>query len=185
MDVLHAHEDERQNGRDLQDDHHVVGLGRLANAAYQHHRQQHDNQERGKIETEVPARRVKHIAAYPGQPARQVRRRDPAQIRMPAEPVEHVHQMRGEAHAYRHVADRIFQNQVPADDPCDQLTHGRVGVGIGAARDRDHGRQFGVTQRGEAAHDGHQHQRNCERRSCAGTAQSSQHDARCSRPAAR
>ena len=72
---------------------------------------------------------------------------------MPAEPVEHVDQVRGEAHAHRHVADGVFQDQVPADDPGDQLAHGGVGVGVGAAGDGDHRRQLGVAQRGERADD--------------------------------
>ena len=88
---------------------------------------------------------------------------------MPAEPVEHVDQVRGEADADGHVADRVFQDQVPADDPGDQLAHGGVGVGVGAAGDGNHRGQFGVAQRGEGADDGHQHERKRQRRAGAGT----------------
>ena len=78
---------------------------------------------------------------------------------MPAEPVEQINEMRGEADADRHVADGIFEDEVPADDPRDELAHGRVGVGVGAACDRDHRRQFGIAERGEGADDRNQDER--------------------------
>ncbi len=37
------------------------------------------------------------------------------------------------ADRYRHVADRVFQNQVPADNPRDDLTEGRVRIRVGRA----------------------------------------------------
>ena len=75
---------------------------------------------------------------------------------MPAEPVEKIDEVRGEADADRHVANGVFEDQVPADDPRDELAHGRVGVGVRAASDRNHGREFGVAERGEGAHDRNQ-----------------------------
>ena len=51
----------------------------------------------------------------------------------------------------RGCADGVLEHQVPADDPRDQLAHRRVGVGVGAARDRDHRRELGVAQSGEGA----------------------------------
>jgi len=82
---------------------------------------------------------------------------------MPAEPVEHVHQVGGESDAHRHVADGVFQYQVPADDPRDQLAHGGVGVGVGAAGDGNHRGKLGVAQRCEAADHRHQHKRERQR----------------------
>ena len=79
--------------------------------------------------------------------------------------------MRGETHAHGHVADGVFQDQVPADDPGDELAHRGIGVGVGAAGDRDHRRQLGIAQRGEAADNRDQHQRQRQRRARAGTAE--------------
>jgi hypothetical protein len=76
---------------------------------------------------------------------------------MYAEPVHKIHDVRGEANAHGHVADGVFQDEIPANDPCDQLAHGGVGVGVGAARDRDHRCQLGIAKAGESADDGHQH----------------------------
>ena len=61
-------------------------------------------------------------------------------------------------------ADRVFEDQVPADDPGDQLAQRRIGVGIGAAGHRHHAGQLRVAERGEAAADGRQQEREHERR---------------------
>ena len=60
--------------------------------------------------------------------------------------------------------DRVFQNQVPADDPRDQLPQRRVRIGVGASRLRNHRRQLGVAQRREPADDAEQDEREDQRR---------------------
>ena len=55
VDELRAKDDEQQYGADFEQHHDVVGFRRLANAADQNHRQQHHDQKRGHIETEMPA----------------------------------------------------------------------------------------------------------------------------------
>ena len=80
------------------------------------------------------------------------------------QPVEKVHDVRGKAHAHGHVGAGIFQDQIPADDPRDQLAHGGVGVGVGRTRNGDHGREFGITEAGQRADNGDQHQRKRDRR---------------------
>ena len=59
-----------------------------------------------------------------------------------------------ESDTHRHIAYRVFENEIPADDPGDEFAHGRVGVGISAARDGNHCGEFRVTNGGEAADDG-------------------------------
>ena len=76
----------------------------------------------------------------------------------------------GEADADGHVADRVFQNQVPADDPGDQFAHGGVGIGVRAARNGDHRGELGVADRGKAANNGNQYERKRDRRACSGAA---------------
>ena len=56
------------------------------------------------------------------------------------------------------VADRVLEDQVPADDPGHELAEGRVGVRVGAAGDRDHGRELGVAEPGQRAHRAQQHE---------------------------
>ena len=50
-------------------------------------------------------------------------------------------------------AERILENQIPADDPGNELAERGVGVGVGAAGDRHGGRHLGVAQPGEGAGD--------------------------------
>src|SRR5262249_36054997 len=49
--------------------------------------------------------------------------------------------------------DRIFENQIPANDPGDKFAHGRVRVSVGAARNWNHRSEFRVTKTGEGAAD--------------------------------
>ena len=86
---------------------------------------------------------------------------------MHAEPIHEVNDVGGEADADRHVADGIFQDEIPTDDPGDQLAHGGIGVGVGAAGDGNHRRQLCVAEPGEGADDRHQHDGKSQRRSCA------------------
>ena len=58
-------------------------------------------------------------------------------------------QVAGPAAGHHRRAERELQQQVPADDPGDDLAHGRVRVGVGAAGGRHAGGQFGVAEGGE------------------------------------
>ena len=165
---LRADADEDQDGDDLEQHHDVVGLGRLADAADQDHGEDHDDEEGGDVEAEVPAGRVEHVALQILRGRREDRRARSSAGGMDAEPVEQRDDVRGEADADGHVGEGVFEDQVPADDPGDQLAERGVGVGVGRAGDGDHRRQFGVAEAGEAADDGDENQRERERRSGAG-----------------
>ena len=47
--------------------------------------------------------------------------------------------------------EEVFKDEIPADDPGEKFTEGRVGVGVGAAGDRDHRGKLGVAEAGEEA----------------------------------
>ena len=51
-------------------------------------------------------------------------------------------------------ADGVFEHEIPADDPREQLAHRGVGVGVRAAGDGDHGGEFAVAHAREGAADG-------------------------------
>src|SRR5437773_595909 len=50
----------------------------------------------------------------------------------------------------RHIPNRIFQNQIPTDDPRDDLTESCVGISVRRTRDWDHRGKLGVTERGKS-----------------------------------
>ena len=63
-----------------------------------------------------------------------------------------------------HVADRVLEDQVPADDPGDHFAQRGVGIGVRAAGLRNHRRQLGVAQRRQRAHRAEQQERQHQRR---------------------
>ena len=70
----------------------------------------------------------------------------------------------GPAHRDRRGAERVLEDQVPADDPGEELAERGVGVGVCAAGDRDHRRELGVAEPGERAADRRDDHREHERR---------------------
>ena len=50
-------------------------------------------------------------------------------------------------------AHGVFEDEVPADDPGEDLAEGRIGIGVGAAGDRQQRGEFGVAQADEGAGD--------------------------------
>ena len=62
------------------------------------------------------------------------------------------------------VADGVLEDQVPADDPRDQLPHRRVRIGVGAARLRNHRGELGVAEPGQRARAAEQQERKDQRR---------------------
>ncbi len=140
----------------LNRDHHVVGGGGLADAAHQNHREEHDDEEGGNVEAEVPAGVVEVVAGEILEAGGKIGGRDPSRAGMQAEPVEQVDDVGGEADADAHVGAGVFEDQIPADDPGDELAERGVGVGVGRAGDGNHGGQLGVAEAGERADEGHQ-----------------------------
>ncbi len=113
---------------------------------------------------------VEVVAGEVLQAGGQIGGRDPLEREVDAEPLEQRLDVRGESDADAHVGEGVLEDQVPADDPGDQFAEGGVGVGVGRAGDGNHRRQFGVTEAGENADDGDEHQRKRERRAGAGAA---------------
>ena len=68
-----------------------------------------------------------------------------------AEILEEAHDIARPSDRHRGGAKRIFEDQVPADDPGDDLSHRRIGVGVGTAGDRNGRGHFRITQTREGA----------------------------------
>ena len=65
--IVETKTDEDEDGDDLQQHHHIVHFRRFANAAHENHREQHDNNERGPVEAEMPAGLIEDIALEVGE----------------------------------------------------------------------------------------------------------------------
>ncbi len=81
--------------------------------------------------------------------------------------------VRGEAYCYSHIRDRVLENEIPADNPRDQLTERCIRVGVRAACDGNHRSQLGVAESREPAHHGDQEERERNGRSCPGASRDS------------
>jgi len=170
LDEAGSGKDEDQNGGHLDEDHDVVGACRFADAADQDHGENHDDEEGGDVEAEVPAGFVEVVAGEVLQSGGEISGRDPFGGRIDAEPVEEIYDVSGKADTDTHVAEGVFENQIPADDPGDEFAERGVGVGVGRAGNGNHGGQFGVTKAGEDADDGYENEREREGRTGAGAA---------------
>ena len=139
-----THHQKRNDGANLYQHHDVVGPRRFANAPHQKHSQNENDEKRRDVE--VSARPV---ATRPD-------RRRPVIWYMESKRGELCFQISPKTDRHSHIADRIFQNQVPANDPRDQFTQSRVRIRIRAPSNRDHRSQFGIAQTGEAARNRYQ-----------------------------
>jgi len=72
---------------------------------------------------------------------------------------EQGHEVTRPADAHGRGAGRVFEHQVPPDDPGRELAHGGVRVRVGAPRHGHGARHLGVTQAGKRARDAHQNHR--------------------------
>jgi len=159
LDVGRADADEGHHEDHLEQHHRGVQRGALAHAAHEHDgERRHDHHGR-------------QVEAHDERAERRVQRgRDGAQGRIVRDGLEVRRHPRGEVDAEGaaqeraeivgpalrdvDVADGVLDDEVPADDPGEDLAERDVGVGVGAARDRHEGRDLRVAERAQAARDG-------------------------------
>ncbi len=82
---------------------------------------------------------------------------------MQPEGIEQVGEVAAPTEGHVDVADAVFHQQCPADDPGEELAEAHVGIGVRAAAHRHPRGELGIAQRreaaGHAAHDEQQHHR--------------------------
>src|SRR6266545_359399 len=170
LDVMEADEDEEAEHDELDRHHPEVEARRLPDAPHKDDRDRRHDREGQDVENDRDAEEVRrggdHLRhslrcrrVIHGQPARQVN----------AEALDECIEVIGPGDRDGHVADRVFDDQVPADDPGEQLTERSVGVGVGGPRDRNHRGELRIAERREAADDSRQDEREDERGACART----------------
>ena len=158
VDGVGRAEHEHQNGDDLDDDDNVIGLGALAHAAHQHIAEHQQDQQGRDVE---PASCKLAIDDYgPRELGRQMNAK---------EVFDDIGEVGRKPDRDTHVGERVLEDEIPADDPRENLSQGGVSVRVRAPRDGNHGGQFRVAERRKAARDGHQNEGQRYRWSRAGT----------------
>jgi hypothetical protein len=124
-------DDEDQQDRQLEDDHHGVRPDALANTEGDHTRHRGDQEDRRKVELATFARR----------------RRDGLRETDAKHRVEQLLQVAAPADGDGRQREAVLEDQVPADDPGSELAKRRVAVGVGAPCHRNPGSELGVGER--------------------------------------
>ena len=136
LHVGDADDDEEQDRRELHRHHRRVEARALAHADDEQHGDEDDDDHRRQIESApaaVPGAAAIHAGSVHAEPSE-----DPLEVAAPPD-------------RHRHRSHRIFEDQVPTDHPREHLAERCVSVGVGAAGNRNHRRELGVAERGEAA----------------------------------
>ena len=140
-------DEEHQDGQ-LGDDHDRVRASRLAHSGDQQRRHREHQQEGGHVHVSAIARRQGDGVAE-GDPEERVEQG--REVGAPA------HGDRGHRHA-------VLEDQIPPDDPREDLAHRRVGVRVCRARHRKRGRELRVGEGREDTGDAGEQERDHERR---------------------
>ena len=127
--------DHEQHDAQLQDDDEPIDKRRFPGAAYQQPGKQQQDEHRWQV----------HDAVRAGGGRLEWRMR-PCIWNAPAKPVKDPIGVLTPRDGDRCGAQRIFEDQIPADYPRDELAHRRVRVRVGAACHRDHRGEFGVAE---------------------------------------
>jgi len=135
--------DDEKDNANLDDDDDAIDEGRLLGPANKQTREQQQDEHRGDVRHPVHTGVVGHFEW----------RMRPLIWNAQAEPVEHAIEVFAPGDGDRRRAHGIFQNQIPTDDPGNELAHGGVGIGVGAPCDGDHRGELGVTKTGKGTAD--------------------------------
>ena len=139
-DISPTHEHDEADDRQFRRHERGVGLDALANAEHEHGRHRGDEKHRRQVEDAGDSvRRRPGVVGEAGGNRRQ------------PHGGEQFVEVSAPGRGHRGAAHRVFEDQVPADEPGEDFAQRRVGVGVGAAGHRGHGGELGVAQGGEGA----------------------------------
>ncbi len=167
-----ADPDEEEQREDLQDDDDVVEASRLLHPPHEKPRDGGGDEHREEVEDDGHAEecRVLEVGLVGDRALRAQRARAPLRGEpcgedrravvgghpgrdLETQTQEQLAEVGGPGDRDGDVADRVLQDQVPADDPGHRLAQGGVAVRVGGAGDRHQARELRVAQRAEAAGD--------------------------------
>ena len=133
FDIEETNNDNEQHDANLQHRQRAVNARGQPGAEHQQHGEERHNHQRGEVDGQSANMHLRG-----GVPADQMQ--EVIQIDAPV--------FRDDRTGHEHLED-----QIPADNPGDQLPHRRVGEGICGPGDRDHRRELRIAHDGRTAHD--------------------------------
>ena len=151
-DVADPDADERQDDDQLDRHHEIVDARRLARAPYQQEGQQRHDRRGRQIGDGRRRRAVGELddltsrGRKPGWDGETDGGQGPVEVARPSD-------------GHCGGTDRIFENEVPADQPGRELAQAHISVGVGAAGNRHQRRQLRIAERDERAGKAGQHER--------------------------
>ena len=148
LEVEDAHDHEEREDGELQADHHRVRPRALLDAVGEHDADGEHEHDGGEVDR----------AAVAGRPGDRVRQVDAEQR------AEQVLDVPAPADGDGRDGHPVLEDEVPADDPGDELAQRRVAVRVGASGDRDGGGELRVAQRREDAGHPGEHEGQDDRR---------------------
>jgi hypothetical protein len=152
VEKYRARRDHQHDDADLDDDHDVVDRGRFLDADDEQDRDENRDDDRGQVEYggDRPASREPDRRAGRG-----AERRRKLNTELPQQRDEIARPSHGDGGG----AERVLEDQIPPDDPGDELAECGVGVGVRGTGDRHRRRELGVAQRRERADEACDHHR--------------------------
>ncbi len=131
LDVPDSKADKDEDDGYFDDDDDRIDAGRFLDAADEEHGDHADDEDGGQVDHAVDDLAAGQGDGLPGAC-------DEFDGKVDAEIVAQADDIGGPAYGYRCGSHCVFEHQVPADDPGDELADGGIGVGVGAAGDGNH-----------------------------------------------
>jgi hypothetical protein len=153
--IERADADHEEHDRELDHDHRRVEAGALVDALDQDDGDDQGDDQGGEIEERAGPEEMSDARIVVEGRVAQRHRQKPQQafrmLRAAPEDADQVLEVVRPAMGHRRRRDGVLEDQVPADDPREQLAERRVRVGVRGAGDRSHRGELGVAQGREDA----------------------------------
>ena len=148
-----ADNDHHQHDHDLDRDDDIIEERRPARAAHEQRGEQQDDHSGGDVKQPM------HSAGRRPRRGR-IGEKGGGQLgrHMDPEPLHHAIEVAGPSQRRPLRARGIFQNEIPADDPGENLAERHISIGVGAPRDGNERRKLRVAERDKGAGEPRQHE---------------------------
>ena len=145
IDIESADDDDEDDRHDFDGDHGGVEVGTLVNSLDEDDGEDRDDHHRRKVHERAGTLQMT-VVESPWADLHCLRQHD-------VQLCEHILEIARPSGGDSRAADGVLEDEIPANDPREQLTERRIGIGVCRARDRYHRCELGVAERCEDARD--------------------------------